>query len=305
MTSDSGAAVVVGVDGSEPARAALRLAATTAAHRDRPLRVVHAFIWPTLHSPVRPATESGPDGGLRAQAEQLVAAAVDEAEATAPGLRVTGEIVDGEATAVLLAEAPTAAMVVLGDRGGGGFAALVLGSVAVKLAAYADCPVLVARGTSRADGEVVVGVDGSELSRRAVEFAVQEAALRGAAVLALHAYRHPVSTGPGDMQPLVYDESELRADEDRAVAESIAGLTERYPEVQITRRSVRGRAARVLTDASRQAQLMVVGGQGRGEVTGLLLGSVSQSLLHHSHCPVAVVRGPHRPAGTVDGGSGG
>ncbi|WP_216592320.1 universal stress protein [Verrucosispora sioxanthis] len=266
MTSDSGAAVVVGVDGSEPARAALRLAATTAAHRDRPLRVVHAFIWPTLHSPVRPATESGPDGGLRAQAEQLVAAAVDEAEATAPGLRVTGEIVDGEATAVLLAEAPTAAMV---------------------------------------DGEVVVGVDGSELSRRAVEFAVQEAALRGAAVLALHAYRHPVSTGPGDMQPLVYDESELRADEDRAVAESIAGLTERYPEVQITRRSVRGRAARVLTDASRQAQLMVVGGQGRGEVTGLLLGSVSQSLLHHSHCPVAVVRGPHRPAGTVDGGSGG
>ncbi|MFY1576607.1 universal stress protein [Verrucosispora sp. WMMD703] len=292
MSSVSGAAVVVGVDGSEPARAAVRLAAATAARRDRPLRVVHAFIWPTLHSPVRPATESAPGGGLRARAERMVADAVEEAEATAPGLRVTGEIIDGEAAAVLLAEAPGAAMMVLGDRGAGGIAALLLGSVAVKLAAYADCPVLVARGAQHPDGAVVVGVDGSESSRRAVEFAVDEAALRGAAVLALHAYRHPVSTGPGDMQPLVYDESELRDDEDRAVAESIAGLTERYPEVPITRESVRGRAARVLTDASRQAQLLVVGGQGRGEVTGLLLGSVSQSMLHHSHCPVAVVRGP-------------
>ncbi|NLU78680.1 universal stress protein [Micromonospora sp. HNM0581] len=293
MDSASGAAVVVGVDGSEPARAALRLAATLAASHDRPLRVVHAFIWPTLHSPVRPVTDSVPDGGLRARAQRLVAAAVDEAEATAAGLRVTGEIVDGDATAVLLAEAHTAAMVVLGDRGGGGFAALIVGSVAVKLAAYADCPVLVARGVPHPDGAVVVGVDGSELSRRAVEFAVHEAARRGATVLALHAYRHPVSTGPGDMQPLVYDESELRADEDRAVAESIAGLTERYPEVTIIRESVRGRAARILTDASRQAQLIVVGGHGRAEATGMLLGSVSQSLLHHSHCPVAVVRAPN------------
>ncbi|GIJ08090.1 universal stress protein [Micromonospora andamanensis] len=292
MNSASGSAVVVGVDGSEPALAAVRLAAAAAARQGRPLRLVHAFIWPTLHSPVRPATEGTPGGGLRARAEELVAAAVDEAEATAPGLRVTGEIVDGEATAVLLAEASSAAIVVLGDRGAGGFAALVVGSVAVQVAAYAACPVLVARGASRPDGAVVVGVDGSELSRRAVEFAVHEAALRGAPVVALHAYRHPVSTGPGDMQPLVYDESELRDDEDRAVAESIAGMTERYPEVPITRRSVRGRAARVLTDASRQAQLLVVGGRGRGEVTGLLLGSVSQSLLHHSHCPVAVVRGP-------------
>ncbi|MDG4797671.1 universal stress protein [Micromonospora sp. WMMD1082] len=294
MNSASGAAVVVGVDGSgsslaAPSLAALRLAATEAAGRHRPLRVVHAFIWPLLRSPVRPATEGAAGGGLRRQAEGLVAAAVDEAGATAPGLRVTGEIVDGEATAVLLAQAPTATMIVLGDRGLGGVGALVVGSVAVQVAASADCPVLVARGAHRADGPVVVGVDGSALSRRAVEFAVRTAALRGAGVIALHAYRHPASTGPGDMQPLVYDESELRADEDRTVAESIAGLAERYPEVPITRESVRGRAARVLTEASRRAQLTVVGGGRRNELTGLLLGSVSQSLLHHSDCPVAVI----------------
>ncbi|MFV2100823.1 universal stress protein [Micromonospora sp. LOL_024] len=301
MNSASGAAVVVGVDGSGPALAAVRLAAAEAARRHRPLRVIHAFIWPLLHSPIRPAT----DGGLRGQAEQLVADAVDEAETIAPGLRVTGEIIDGEPAALLLDQAPGAELIVIGDRGLGGFTALVVGSVAVKLAAYADCPVLVARGAQQPDGPVVVGVDGSELSRHAVDFAVRTAAHRGAEVIALHAYRHPVSTGPGDMQPLVYDESQLRAEEDRTVAESIAGLTERYPQTPITRRSVRGRAAKVLTDASAQAQLLVLGGQGRGELTGLLLGSVSQSLLHHSHCPVAVVRPPRGADGGVGDGPGG
>ncbi len=290
MNSANGAAVVVGVDGAEPSLAAVRLAAAEAARRQLPLRVVHAFIWPLLRSPVRPATDGPPGGGLREQAEQLVAAAVDEAEATAPGLRITGEIVDGEPGAVLLDEAPAAAMIVLGDRGLGGLTAVVVGSVAVKVAAHADCPVLVARGVPHADGPVVVGVDGTDLSGRAVEFAVRTAALRGAAVVAAHAYRHPVSTGPGDMQPLVYDESDLRADEERAAAEAVAGLAERYPEVPITRETVRGRAPKVLTEASRRAQLLVVGGQGRGELTGLLLGSVSQAVLHHSHCPVAVVR---------------
>nr|WP_043720952.1 universal stress protein [Micromonospora maris] len=289
MAVDS--AVVVGVDGSEAALAAVRLAAAEAARRHRPLRVVHAFIWPSLHSPFTPGTEGPADGGLRGQAHQLVTAAVDEAQTTAPGLRVTGEIVDGAPTAVLLQASDDAALVVLGDRGLGGFTALVVGSVAVTVAAHARCPVLVARGTADPQGPIVVGVDGSDVSRRAVEFAVQTAAFRGATVVATHAYRHPASTGPGDMQPLVYDESQLQAEEERALAESITGLTDRYPEVTIRRESVRGRAPKVLTEASRTAQLLVVGGQGRGELTGLLLGSVSRSMLHHSHCPVAVVRG--------------
>ncbi|TCC00662.1 universal stress protein [Micromonospora zingiberis] len=284
------AAVVVGVDGSESALAAVRLAAAEAARWHRPLRVVHAFIWPLLHSPITPATDGPPGGGLRGQAQGLVAAAVDEAQATVPGLRVTGEIVDGAPTGVLLDAATTAALVVLGDRGLGGFAALVVGSVAVTVAAHAPCPVLVVRGTARPDGPIVVGVDGSQLCRQAVEFAVQTAARRGAEVIAAHAYRHPVPTRPGDIQPLVYDESALQADEERALAESVAGLAERYPDVPIHRESVRGRAPKILTEASRSAQLLVVGGQGRGELTGLLLGSVSRSMLHHSHCPVAVVR---------------
>ncbi|MGS2615862.1 universal stress protein [Micromonospora sp. LZ34] len=292
MNSANGAAVVVGVDGSQPALRAVRLAAVQARRRNRPLRVVHGFIWPLLHVPVEAPAAGPPGSGLRQQAERLVAEAVAEAEAVVPGLRVTGEIIDGEAAAVLLGESPAAAMIVLGDRGLGGFSALVVGSVAVQVASYADCPVLVARGTDRADGPVVVGVDGSEMSRLAAEFAVEEASARGAEVLALHAYRHPVSTGPGDMQPLVYDDTELRSEEQRVLAEALGGLSERWPDVPISRRTVRGRPAAVLNDASHRAQLVVVGRQARGEFTGFLLGSVSQAVLHHADCPVAVIRAP-------------
>ncbi|MGR6319662.1 universal stress protein [Micromonospora soli] len=290
MNSANGAAVVVGVDGSEPALRAVRLAAAEAARRHRPLRVVHGFIWPLLRVPVAAPTGGPAGGGLRHQAEELVAAAVAEAERAAPGIRVSGEIIDGEAAAVLLGESPTATVIVLGDRGLGGFATLVVGSVAIQVAAYADCPVLVARGAPRATGPVVVGVDGSALSRAAVEFAVEEAALRGTRLHAVHAYTHPHSGGPGDMQPLVYEENQLRGEEDRILAESLTGVAERYPEVPVTREVVHGRPVAVLTEASRTAQLVVVGGQGRGELSGLLLGSVSQGVLHHADCPAVVVR---------------
>ncbi|MEH1169541.1 universal stress protein [Micromonospora sp. CPCC 205539] len=292
MNAANSAAVVVGVDGSEPALRAARLAAAEALRRHRPLRVVHGFIWPLLHVPVSPAPDAPPGGGLRHRAEELVAAAVAEAEATAPGLSISGEIIDGEAAAVLVGESPTAALIVLGDRGLGGFAALVVGSVAVQVAAYADCPVLVARGAERPDEPVLVAVDGSAASRLALEFAAEAAVARDAPLRAVRAYRHPGSTGPGDMQPLVYDEAQLHGEEDRLLAESLAGLTERHPRLRLTRQAVHGRTGAVLADASRSAQLLVVGGQGRGEVTGLLLGSVSQSVLHHAHCPVAVVRAP-------------
>ncbi|RKN36631.1 universal stress protein [Micromonospora musae] len=293
MNSSDGAAVVVGVDGSEPALHAVRLAAAEAARRQRPLRVVHGFIWPLLHVPLNAPAGAPPGGGLRDQAKQIVAAAVAEAETTAPDVRVSGEIIDGEAAAVLLGETTTAAMIVLGDRGLGGFSALVVGSVAIQVASYADCPVLVARGAPRSVGPVVVGVDGSELSTLALDFAADAADARRTDLLALHAYRHPTSSGPGDMQPLVYDQGLLHSEQEQVLADSVAGLTERYPGLRITRRAVRARPGRALTDASRNAQLVVVGGQGRGEFTGLLLGSVSQSVLHHADCPVAVVRAPH------------
>ncbi|WP_423790822.1 universal stress protein [Micromonospora cathayae] len=284
------APVVVGVDGSETALDAVRLAVREAAIRGRSLRVVHAFVWPLLGVPLGPVPDGPAGGGLRNQAERIVAEAVAEAGKVAPEVPVTGVVVDGPPTPVLLAEARDADLVVLGNRGLGGFAGLLLGSSAVQVGAYAECPVLVARGEHRADGPVVVGVDGSELSDLAVGFAVEEAARRGTELVAVHTWLHPVPLGPGDVLPLVYDLDALAAEEERVLAEAVAGWSTRYPEVPIRQRLVRGNASRVLVEASKEAQLVVVGARGRGGLAGLLLGSVSHAVLHHAHCPLAIVR---------------
>jgi nucleotide-binding universal stress UspA family protein len=152
--------------------------------------------------------------------------------------------------------------------------------------------VMVARGDLNARGPVVVGVDGSRLSELAIDFAVREAARREAGVVAVHAWTRPVSTGPGDMLPLVYDVDEVQAEEDRVLAESVAGWRDRYPDVDIVHRLVRGRPAPALLAESASAQLVVVGGHGRGGFSGLLLGSVSHAMLHHARCPVVIVQAP-------------
>ncbi|MFG3712606.1 universal stress protein [Micromonospora sp. NPDC047730] len=294
MTSNTGAPVVVGVDGSAAALDAVRAAAREAAQRQRPLRVVHAFIWPLTRVPVDPVPGAPTGAGLRNQAERYVAEAVAEAGKAAPEVAVTGAVVDGAATPVLLDESRDAALVVLGHRGLGGFAGLLIGSVTVQVSAHALCPVLVVRGEPRADGPVVVGVDGSANSTEAVAFAFEEASHRGAPLLAVQAWLFPSPVGPGDILPLVYDLDAYAAEEERVLAESVAGFAERYPDVPVRHRLVRGSPARVLVDESKAAQLVVVGARGRGPLSGLLLGSVSHAVLHHAHSPLAIVRHPKR-----------
>ncbi|QGN49284.1 universal stress protein [Micromonospora sp. WMMD558] len=292
MTINTGAPVVVGVDGSAAALDAVRVAAREAEYRQRPLRVVHAFIWPLTGAPLTPVPGAPVTAGLRNQAERYVAEAVDEARKVFPELRVAGVVVDGAPTPVLLDEAREAALVVLGHRGLGGFAGLLLGSVTVQVSARAQCPVLVVRGEPRADGPVVVGVDGSELSTEAIGFAFEEAARRDAPLVAVHAWLYPTPVGPGDILPLVYDLDAFGAEEERLLAESLAGFAERYPQVPVRHRLVRGSPGRVLVDESKGAQLVVVGAHGHGALGGLLLGSVSHAVLHHAHCPLVVVRHP-------------
>ncbi|RKN27276.1 universal stress protein [Micromonospora musae] len=290
MTISAGAPVVVGVDGSTVGLDAVRVAAREAAQRRRPLRVVHAFIWPLMGVSGRPAPGGPVGGGLRHQAERYVVEAVAEAGKVAPEVPVTGAVVDGEAATVMLAASRQAALVVLGHRGLGGFAGLLIGSVTVQVASRALCPVLVVRGEPRADGPVVVGVDGSELSRAAVGFAFEEAAYRDVPLVAVHAWRYPTPLGSGDFVPLTYDVDAYGDEVGRVLAESVAGYAERYPQVAVRYRPVRGTAAHALTQVSKSAQLMVVGAHGRGALGGLVLGSVSHAVLHHAHAPLAVIR---------------
>ncbi|MFG3707683.1 universal stress protein [Micromonospora sp. NPDC047670] len=290
MTINTGAPVVVGVDGSAAGLDAVRVAAREAARRQRPLRVVHAFIWPLTNAPLDPVPGAPADAGLRHQAERYVAEAVAEAGKAAPEVAVTGAVVDGAATSVVLDESREAALVVLGHRGLGGFAGLLIGSVTVQVSAHALCPVMVVRGEPRADGPVVVGVDGSECSTEAVGFAFEEASRRGAPLLAVQAWLHPTPVGPGEILPLVYDLDAYAAEQERTLAESLAGFAERYPDVPVRHRLVRGTPARVLVEESKAAQLVVVGARGRGPLSGLLLGSVSHAVLHHAHSPLVIVR---------------
>ncbi|WP_262287215.1 universal stress protein [Micromonospora sp. MA102] len=296
MTDRSGAPVVVGVDGSPTALDAVRLAARTATTRHRPLRVVHAFQWPLLGTPLGPVAAALPHEELRQEAEQVVAEALDEARKVDAELPVTGAVREGAAVPVLLDESRDAALLVLGHRGLGGFAELLVGSAAVGLSARADCPVLVVRGEPRADGPVVVGVDGSALSTEAIGFAFAEAARRGADLVAVHTWLYPAPVGPGDIVPLAYDPEELRAEEERVLAEAVAGWAERHPEVRVRRKVVAASPAAALVAESADAQLVVVGAHGRGSLGGLLLGSVSHAVLHHARSPLAIVRHRRGPA---------
>ncbi|MGW2741876.1 universal stress protein [Streptomyces sp. NPDC001450] len=281
--------VVVGVDGSPSGLEAAAVAAREARFRGCGLKVVHALVWPAMEVPLGPDEE-----GLRYAAGQLVAEAVEHARSVAPGIEVGNAVVTGAPLTVLEAQSRTAALLVVGSRGLGGFAGLLLGSTAVHLAAHGRCPVMVVRDRPDGTGPVLLGVDGSPAGEAAVEFAFTEAALRGTGIVALHAWTPwsvPVSPPPDPSEPYALAPGVLAEGERRLLAEAVAGWQERYPDVPVEHTVVRGGAREALIEASARAGLLVVGARGRGGFTGLLLGSVSQAVLHHAHCPVAVVRG--------------
>ncbi|GIF18825.1 nucleotide-binding universal stress UspA family protein [Actinoplanes tereljensis] len=228
--------------------------------------------------------------GMRTTAEHILTEAVIEAEKAAPGVHATAALVDGAPAPVLLGESRNAVLLVIGDRGLGGFGSLMLGSVALHTTAHAACPVLVVRGQERATGPVVVGIDGSPGSELAVSFAVEEAARRKTGLTAVHAWDSFDARGQKDALPLVYEPGALEGEEHRLLSEALAGWGQQYPEVAILQELVRGRPAAILIERSQNAQLLVIGSRGRGGFTGLMLGSVTQTVLHHAGCPVAVVR---------------
>jgi len=284
--------VVVGVDGSGSAYRAVEWAAAEAARRGAELRLVRAFSWTTSERPIR-------DGGRVAQyrdqllkiARGQVARAARIAADVRPEVETTTQVAVGAPIEVLGSEARRAQLLVLGDRGLGGLAGLLLGSVAVGLAAHAACPVVIVRGdragTGNEESPVVVGIDDSPISEAALAFAFEAAAARGVGLVVVHAWS---PTAIDDALAPVMDWDAATAEEDALLAERLTGWEQKHPEVAVRRTVVRDGAVRALVAASREAQLVVVGSRGRGNATGLLLGSVSHGVLHASHCPVAIVR---------------
>jgi nucleotide-binding universal stress UspA family protein len=186
---------------------------------------------------------------------------------------------------LLLAESAAARLIVVGSHGLGGLRGVLIGSVALKVAAQASCPVVVVRGSEpQLHGPVVVGVDASSESERAVGFALEAAAAREVPLVVAHAWHDEVAAAGTNP-------AELKAGEQRrALNDRMAGWCEKYPGVEVRLCAVRDRnAARALLRLSVDTQLIVVGSRGRGPVAGGLLGSTGNSLLRRATCPVVVV----------------
>lgn len=268
--SDEIRPIVVGVDGSPESIQALRWAVDEARLRRRALRLVNAYSWPVPMVPMAPPPPVWSESSLREAAEAVVGQAV--AEVDAGDVRVSTAVLAGPAPYVLMEEARGAELLAVGHRGRGGFATLLLGSVAATVSAHAPGPVAVIRPYAtdpRPTGLVLVGADGSPGSATAVGFAFDEADLRGVEVGVLHS---------------------SESDDGQWLREWVQPWRDKHPQVQVRWLLTAERPAGALVEAARAAELVVVGSRGHGGFAGLLLGSVSQQVVNHAPCPVVVAR---------------
>lgn len=266
-----GGTVVVGLDGSTSCERALDWAIDHAVREDREITLAHGLdpagaMWmDTQGADARTVTAV-----LRDDALALLQHGRERVGELAPDLVVHQALWMSDARVTLLDLAEEAAAVVVGSRGRGPVASLLLGSVGVAVAQHAPCPVVVVR--PGADGPrhgVVVGADASPRSRPVLEFAFRQAALRGLELCVVH-------RGHGNEAAL-------------EIGEAMAGDAETWPEVRTTLRLVEDHPADVLAQESQRAALLVLGAHHRSMAGSLLHGSVTASVVEHAECPVAVV----------------
>ena len=270
--------IIVGVDGSAGSRAALHWAARTAAARGARLRVVAAWHYPArAATPAGPAKLPSPEEMDEQTCDDLRALVREELGTGADQVRV--EAGRGPAAPVLLAAATRtdADMLVLGARGLGGFAGLLLGSVSQQCVEHSPCPVVVLRGEhDLLNGPIVIGLDGSEGATRALEWAIDLAEATGSGIVAVHA------PGAG-ANNAVLDASR------QALERWCAPIEQRAVSHELRIEPGDARAALEHAAEATGASLLVVGTRGLGAVRGLLLGSVAGDVARYAQRPIAVV----------------
>ncbi|MEU6756810.1 universal stress protein [Streptomyces sp. NPDC046685] len=278
--------VVVGVVDAEELVPVVRAAAWEALAHGGVLRVLHAVEWPLPPG----SEETGTDHVQRA--ERVIVPFADLVAKEFPQIRVVPDIVSGSPAPALMRRSHEVALVVVGHRGAGGLPRLPLGSVALQVATHAGCPVLVIRPGEAPDRgrqrrRVVVGAEAGGVPAEVMDFAVEAAIRREADLDVIHVVTSPVMAGAGTTGPVLTDRQALTDSATKALERELAGYRERWPRLRL--HVSEGRPASVLVEASRTAQLLVSGSRGRGGLKRLMLGSVSGEVLHHAHCPVAVI----------------
>ncbi|TWP45724.1 universal stress protein [Lentzea tibetensis] len=284
------APVVVGVDGSSSALAAVEWAAGECAHHKAPLRLVHGYVLPVRGYPEVVLTGNEVRQAMEVRAREWLGDAEAVARTAAPDVEITTHLAASGATALLIEESRDARLMVLGSQGLGAVTGLLVGSVALALASHGKSPLVVLRGTPAPDGPVVAGVDGSPTSEAALAFAFEAASARDASLIAVLSWQEYAVDSAYHLSRLAIDWDRAEESERRLLAQRLAGWQEKYPDVRVHRVVLRDRPVRALMRYGADAQLLVVGSHGRGGFAGMLLGSTSQALLYHSPCPLAIVR---------------
>jgi nucleotide-binding universal stress UspA family protein len=284
--------VIVGTDGSEESLLAVEWAALEARRHALPLRIVSApAAVPSLHAYHASPAEIA--AALRGISARALDAALTRCEEVAPGLPVDTGLLTGPAAMAVADCGADASMLVVGARGAGGFAAMMLGSVSRYVAAWALCPVVVVREeTTAVHREIAVGIRDPEAVTGTLAFAFEEAARRGADLVAVHTWYWlpsvPSASGPiGALRPP--DPAQISAEADRQLAAALEQWHGKYPEVRVRQDVTRGHPARVLASYSARADLVVLGRHGHPAGPGPGIGSIQHAVLDHAHGPVAVV----------------
>lgn len=294
--------IIVGVDGSAEAMDAARWAGALAQRAGAELTVLSTYA-------IASYSAAALDGGFavvddEALKQGAVSAANDAAAELADlGIEVQPVVALGDAVSVLTAQ--DADLIVIGSHGRGGFADRLLGAVSSAVPAHARCPVVVVPPHQSGKPfmpieRIVVGVDGSGVSDRALGSAVDMADLWGAELTTIAAV--PLGTGMEAISwlPVPVDRlqviSDIRDSLDASIDRATAGR-----DIRVSRHALDGNPAALLTEFSTAVDLIVVGTRGRGGFAGMLLGSTSQTVLQHSTCPVMTVPSPRKDRGRGPG----
>jgi len=278
------ATIYVGVDGSDCAALALRWAGEEG--RARGLPVVAVMAWGYLDQRHAVSDQGFDPAYSEETARSALAAFVAAADLTGV---VEERVVNDLAPNALLGLAGPDDLIVVGARGLGGFKGLLLGSVSQRIVAESPCPVVVVRDGGQPQGPVVVGVDGSQNARRALEWAVAEARARGVGLLVVHGWTAPFVGGYA-FAAVSFDHRLVEEGARAMVEEVVADVdTSGVPlEIRVTQ----GSGAGVVLDHASDASLVVVGSRGLTGFTRWLLGSVSHQVVLHAPGTAVVV--PHQ-----------
>jgi nucleotide-binding universal stress UspA family protein len=286
--------VVAGVDGSPASLAAARWAAAEASRRRQSVQVLYSTHLPVSgFPPYGYSAEFLEYGDIHGRS--VLDKVVHEIHSEYPDLEVGTVLTRSDPKRALVDASDGVALTVVGSAGNGRVQEVLLGSVALHVAAHGLSPVAVVPGDLEPrQGPILVGVDVHAASEAAIGYAFDEASVRGVGLVAVMAFDSWSRQGLA-RKPIALDATES-PDEHALISEQLAGWVEKYPDVPVREHVFRGRPAESLIGyaghaaPAQQPQLIVVGSRGRGGLTGLMLGSTSHAVIANAACAVVVVR---------------